>query len=188
MLSDHRLRMLFSLLIAILPPGLAQAEATKDPPPNPALCIECLKIRVGLPRVVRGPEGAGVDSPFTEIKLPNGQFRGFFGNGSSYAIDGSAPWDMGGQKITVLRPGPLGSCNQSLQHVEPAGQLLLGWIHNETSCGSGRHFSMSIATSTDNGLTWRLEGQILTGRDAPTANKLTDWLDRCPTRRTGTSL
>jgi hypothetical protein len=156
------------------PLRLAQAEDTKNPPPNPALCIECLKFRVGLPRVVRGPETFGVDSPFTEIKLPNGRFRGFFGGGgSSYAIDGNAPSDMGGPKVAVLNPGGPGSCNQSLQHVEPAGKILLGWIHNETACAAGRHKSMSLATSTDNGLTWHVEGPIITGRDAPDPNRNT---------------
>jgi hypothetical protein len=69
--SDHHLRILFSLLIAMLPPSLAQAEDTKNPPPNPTLCIECLKIRVGLPRIVRGPAPNTVDNTFSEIKLPN---------------------------------------------------------------------------------------------------------------------
>jgi hypothetical protein len=173
MLSDHRLRTLIGLLVTMLmPPGFAQAQDTKTPGPNGALCIECLKIRVGLPRVVRGPPGTGIDGTFNEIKLPNGRFRGFFPAGSSYAIDGDAPWAMGGPAVTVLKPGVLGSmagCGQWLQHVEPAGKTLLGWVHQETACNYKNHLqthmSLSLATSTDNGLTWQIKGFIITGKE-----------------------
>jgi hypothetical protein len=173
MLCDHCLRILIGLLVAMLmPPGFAQAQVTKTPPPNRALCIECLKIRVGLPRVARGPAGNTVDNTFSEIKLPNGQFRGFTAVGNSYAIDGNTPWDMGGRAVEVLKPGAPGSmatCGQWLIHVEPVGKTLLGWVHQETACHYGNptqsHMSMSLATSTDNGLTWQVEGFIITGKE-----------------------
>jgi hypothetical protein len=176
--SDHHLRILFSLLIAMLPPSLAQAEDTKNPPPNPTLCIECLKIRVGLPRIVRGPAPNTVDNTFSEIRLPNGRYRGFTAAGDSYAIDGSQPWDMGGPAVTVLKPGPPGSsssCGQWLAHVEPAGKTLLGWVHQETACdfANGGQMQMSIATSEDNGLTWNVLGAIIAGTDQPTPGRQT---------------
>lgn len=42
-------------------------------------CVDCLKIRVGRPLYVRGPEGGGLDGPISVEKLANGQFRGFGG-------------------------------------------------------------------------------------------------------------
>jgi hypothetical protein len=87
---------------------------------------------------------------------------------------------MGGPGVAVLKPGPPGSsssCGQWLQHAEPAGKMLLGWIHDETACnyknGFQTHKSMSIATSADRGLTWHVEGSIITGTDAPTPGRIT---------------
>lgn len=146
-------------------------------PGNATSCIECLRIRVGLPRVVRGPSGTAVDNTFSAVKLPNGRFRGFTAVGTSWAIDGNAPWDMGGPAVPVLKPGGPGTmsnCGQWLEHVEPVGKTLLGWVHRETCNGTGMdHWSMSIATSTDYGLTWHDLGFILTGSDSPTPGKRT---------------
>jgi hypothetical protein len=134
---------------------------------------------VGLPRVVRGPAADIADNRFTEIQLPNGGFRGFDAHGDTRVIDGSFPWDMGGPERTVLTPGKAGtydSCGQWIQHVEPAGGAILGFIHNETTCRyqvGQTHKSMSIATSTDYGLTWKNLRQIITGSDEPIANKNT---------------
>jgi hypothetical protein len=119
------------------------------------------------------------DNRFTELRLPNGSFRGFDAHGDTRAIDGRSPFDMGGPERTVLRPGKPGtydSCGQWLNHVEPAGAAVLGFIHDETACQyqvGQTHKSMSLATSTDDGLTWNNLGQIITGTDVPTANKNT---------------
>ena len=67
-------------------------------------------------------------------------------------------------------------CGQWLQHVEPAGGKLVGFVHVETACDyphGQTHKSTAFATSADNGLTWQVKGLILTGQDAPTANKNT---------------
>lgn len=144
-----------------------------------SLCLECIRIRVGLPRVARGPAPDIADNRFTEIQLPDGRFRGFDAHGDTRAIDGDHPWDMGGPARTVLSPGKPGtddSCGQWLQHVEPAGNTILGFVHNETACRyqvGQTHKSMSLAASSDHGLTWRDLGQIISGTDAPTANKNT---------------
>jgi hypothetical protein len=168
------------LAISPLSPAMAQTADAKDTPQSAALCVECLKIRVGLPRVMRGPPGDTVDNTFNEIRLPSGRFRGFTAVGSSYAIDGDTPWDMGGPAVTVLKPGPSGSpssCGQWLMHVEPAGTRLLGWVHNETACrytkNGNTHMSLTLATSADNGLTWSVLGPIITGTDQPTPGKET---------------
>jgi hypothetical protein len=139
-----------------------------------------MRVRVGVPLVSRGPAGNIADNWFTEIRLPNGKFRGFTAGATTFAIDGDQPYSMGGQAATVLKPGPGGSrdsCGQWIQHVEVQGKILIGWIHNETACDYAKygqtHASMTIATSTDYGLTWKIEGRIITGTDPPAAGKET---------------
>ena len=143
-------------------------------------------IRVGTPLVARGPAPNIADNWFTEVELPNGQFRGFTAAGTTFAIDGKEPYDMGGPAATVLKPGPAGSpdsCGQWIQHVELEGKTLFGWVHNETACnyakGGQTHAMMTIASSTDYGLTWKILGPIIVGTDAPAAGKETG--DSCPT-------
>jgi hypothetical protein len=143
-----------------------------------------IRVRVGVPFVARGP-GAIADSWFTETKLPDGRYRGFTALGSTLAIDGKEPYSMGGTAATVLKPGPPGSpssCGEWIQHAELQGKTLLGWVHNETACNYAKgqtHASMTFATSSDCGLTWKIEGPIITGRDPPAAGKGTG--DSCPT-------
>ena len=145
----------------------------------PLPCNDCIRIRVGLPRVVRGPAADIADNRFSEIRLPDGRFRGFDAHGDTRAIDGNQSWDMGGPARIVLSPGKPGtydSCGQWLQHVEPAGSATLGFVHNETACryqAGQTHKSMSLATSGDYGLSWHDLGQVITGTDAPTSNKNT---------------
>jgi len=66
--------------------------------------------------------------------------------------------------------------------VELQGNTLLGWVHNETACNYAKgqtHASMTFARSSDYGLTWKIEGPIITGTDPPAAGKGTG--DSCPT-------
>jgi hypothetical protein len=148
--------------------------------------VATLRVRVGVPLVARGPAPNIADNSFSAIKLPNGNFRGFTAAGVTWAIDGGAPYDMGGAGVTVLKPGPAGSpssCGQWLNHVEVDGKTLLGWVHEETACnyakGGQTHASMSFATSADNGLTWKFEGPIIAGTDPPAPGKETG--DSCGT-------
>jgi hypothetical protein len=152
-----------------------------------AACMECVRIRVGVPLVARGPAPNTVDNYFSAIELPDGRFRGFTAAAHSYAIDGNQPYDMGGPAVTILKPGPPGSqesCGQWLMHVEPLGRTLLGWISNETACdyakGGQTHSYMSLAKSTDYGLTWNVLGPIITGKaeDRPTPGRMTG--EGCP--------
>ncbi len=145
-----------------------------------------IRIRVGVPLVARGPAPNIADAAFTEVQLPGGRFRGFTAAGTTFAIDGKAPYDMGGQAATVLKPGPAGSpssCGQWIDHVELESKTLFGWVHNETACDYAKygqtHASMTIAASTDHGLTWKIEGPIIVGTDPPAANKETG--DSCMT-------
>ena len=156
-----------------------QAIAPEGQEKKPDLA-DSMRVRVGVPLVARGPAPNIADNWFTEIQLPGGQFRGFTAAGTTFAIDGHQPYDMGGKAEIVLKPGPAGSsnsCGQWLQHVELQGKTLVGWVHNETACDYAKygqtHASMTIATSTDYGLTWRIEGPIITGTDPPAANKET---------------
>ena len=76
--------------------GAARVRATdkKNPTLEATLCMDCIRIRVGLPKVVQGL-GPGIpDSYLGEVRLPNGHFRGFSANGTTFAIDGDSPWDM----------------------------------------------------------------------------------------------
>jgi hypothetical protein len=119
----------FTVLVGLPVAALALASfaQAEDVQGSTAFSIDNLRVRVGLPRVVRNPGGPGIDMTFSEIKLPDGRFRGFLGAGWSYAIDGAAPWDMGGQTVEVLKPGGPGSmarCGQSLMHVERAGKTV----------------------------------------------------------------
>jgi hypothetical protein len=135
-----------------------------------------IRVRVGTPLVARGPAPNIADAAFTEIGLPSGLFRGFTAAGTTFAIDGKHPYDMGGQAATVLKPGPAGSpdsCGQWIVHVELEGKMLYGWVHNETACdyakGGQTHASMTIASSTDYGLTWKILGPIIRSTVPPAA-------------------
>ena len=167
------------LTVLSLLPGTVWAQGTANLHSDPAVCIQCIHIRVGLPRVVRGPAADIADNRFSEIQLPGGGFRGFDAHGDTRAIDGRFPWDMDGPERTVLSPGKPGtydSCGQWIQHVEPARGTTLGFVHDETACHyqvGQTHKSMSLATSTDYGLTWKNLGQIITGTDVPTTGRNT---------------
>jgi hypothetical protein len=143
-----------------------------------------IRVRVGTPLVARGPSGDVADNWFTEIRLPDGRFRGFTGTGDTWAVDGHHPYEMSGPGAKVLKPGPLGSpssCGQWIQHVELEGKTLYGWVHNETACNYAKgqtHSSMTMATSADYGLTWKIEGPVIAGTDPPAAGKSTG--DSCP--------
>jgi hypothetical protein len=145
-----------------------------------------IRVRVGTPLVARGPAPNIADAAFTEIRLPNALFRGFTAAGTTFAIDGKEPYDMGGRAATVLKPGPGGSpdsCGQWIVHVELEGKTLYGWVHNETASDYGRggqtHASMTIASSTDYGLTWKILGPIIRGTVPPAVGLETG--DSCAT-------
>lgn len=148
------------------------AAATPNVP-----CPQCIRIRVGVPMVARGPSPGVPDSQFTSIKLPNGQFRGFSANATTYAIDGARPWAMSGKAVSVLRPGPPGTYGESgewINHVERSGSALLAWVHDETGDRPGQGLkSMSLATSKDDGLNWQRLGQIITGTEPLIPGKVT---------------
>jgi hypothetical protein len=139
-----------------------------------------LRFRVGVPLVARGPAPNIADSSFTAIQLPNGKFRGFTAAGTTWAIDGDHPYDMGGAAVAVLKAGPANtsdSCGQWIVHVELEGKTLYGWNHNETACNYAKygqtHTSMTMARSSDYGHTWSIEGPIITGTDPPHDSKMT---------------
>jgi hypothetical protein len=145
-----------------------------------------IRLRVGVPLVARGPAPNIADAAFTEVGLPDGRFRGFTAAGTTFAIDGKHPYEMGGPAATVLKPGPAGgpsSCGQWIVHVELEGKTLYGWVHNETACDYAKygqtHAMMTIASSTDYGLTWKILGPMIEGTDPPAAAKETG--DSCMT-------
>jgi hypothetical protein len=156
-------RVILAVLLGTIAPHPALADSVV------ALCLQCIKIRIGVPIVARGPSPGIPDSQFTAIKLPAGQFRGFSASTTTYAIDGAKPWAMGGTAVPVLRPAPPGSYGESgewINHVERAGDTLLAWVHDETGDRPGQGLkSMSLALSKDDGMSWQRLGQIITGTE-----------------------
>jgi hypothetical protein len=153
-----------------------QAADTNNPQ-EAAPCMDCISIRVGLPKIVQGP-GPGIpDSSFTMARLPNGRFHGFSANVTTYAIDGDSPWEMAGTPMRVLGPAPRGEYGDSgewIGHVERTGNRLLGWVHDETDDGSGAGLeSISMAISENDGKSWRRLGQIITGTEGVVQGRIT---------------
>jgi hypothetical protein len=135
------------------------------------LCIECIAVRLEHPIVVRGPSAHEPDAPVSIIELPDGTFRAFAANATTLAIDGPSPLSLSGGAQVVLSPGPAGSaseCGRWLTTALPGRDFLYGLIHNEQHCDyrAGETLkSMSIARSADEGLTWTVLGEIISGDD-----------------------
>ncbi|MCR6672915.1 hypothetical protein [Devosia ginsengisoli] len=135
------------------------------------ICIDCVEVRVGTPIVIRGPFPDELDATFTALKLPDGTFRGFSANGSTYAVDGPTLQDMGGQRRDVLQaggPGSVNDCGRWLTSLTRSEGSILGFVHQERDCDydQGRtEKSMAIARSADEGLTWTDLGTVITGTD-----------------------
>jgi hypothetical protein len=157
--------------------GTAGALPTVADAADGALCVPCIRVRVGVPTVARGPSPGIPDSQFTAIRLRNGSFRGFSASATTYAIDGAKPWEMSGAAVPVLRPAPQGAYGESgewINHVERARNTLLAWVHDETGDRPGQGLkSMSLAVSKDDGLTWQRLGQIITGKEPVIPGKVT---------------
>jgi len=147
--------------------------------PQQPFCPQCLSVRIGPPKIIRGPSGQESDAPFVVLKRADGSFRGFTSNHRTYAIDGSSPLDMGGQKRVVLQPGRKGTlsdCGNWLTGTLPVEGKWLGLIHGESACDYDKnqtHKAMAIATSSDEGLNWSILGAAITGADKPAAAKQT---------------
>lgn len=151
-------------------------------------CLDCLSLRVGPPRVVRGPLPDELDNQFTVVRLRDGRFRGFSANARTFAIDARSVPAMRGARRPVLAPGADGSasaCGRWLNGALRAGGRLYGFIHQERGCDyrAGRtDKSMAVAVSGDEGLSWRDLGTVISGRDAPAADRITGegdcgWVD-----------
>ena len=174
------MRAVLSAWLIVLMPVLARAEDAPLARPGASgasLCIECIRIRVGIPHIVHGPSPGIPDNPFSEIKLPNGRFRGFSANGSTYAIDGATSAAMTGVPVEVLGKAARGQYGESgkwINSVERSGNELLGWVHDETGDARNRGLkSMSLATSKDDGLHWQDIGQIITGKEGIVDGRIT---------------
>src|SRR5690606_27012446 len=111
-------------------------------------------------------------APFSALQLPDGSFRGFSAIGSTYAIDGSTLWDMGGARREVLQaggPGSANECGRWLASLTRSGDNLLGLVHQARICDYGPQGqtdkTMAIASSADAGLPWTDLGNVISGRD-----------------------
>ncbi len=175
MMRGSLLRASGLLALALLGTGAATAPASAESAP----CMDCLEVRVGPAKVIRGPFPDELDAPFNALKLSDGTFRGFSANGATYAIEGTSLWDMDGPRRAVLQPGAEGTlndCGQWLTSTVRSGNTLVGMVHQERDCdyNLGRtDKSMAIATSNDDGLTWTDAETVLTGRDSPLPDRIT---------------
>lgn len=145
---------------------------------NP-ICVNCLKVRVSAPSIVRGPFIDELDNPISTIKTQSGEFRMFTANGNSFSVDGSVSYAFGGARTLVLAKGAKGSdaeCGRWINSTQLIGNILHGFVHQERACNysiSQTHKSMSYFISRDEGLTWEEQGKIISGTDTPTAGKNT---------------
>jgi hypothetical protein len=155
--------------------GIGQAESAKAD----GFCIDCLSVRLGPPMVVRGPFPDELDNHFTVLRLADGTYRGFTANGATYAVDGADVLALGGERRRVLAPGPAGSageCGRWLNGVERLGGRVFGFVHDERLCDYDKgqtDKSMELVSSADEGLSWRDEGAIISGADAPKPGAIT---------------
>lgn len=167
-----RILQLSLLILAPLPSWAPYAHGQ-------TICVSCVNVRVGRPFISRGPAGDELDNPWNEIQLSDGDRRGFSANASSYETEGLDPWSMDGPRTLVLSPGSPGSyaeCGRWMNATDNLGSIVNGFVHSEMSCNyqiGQTHKSMAFATSTDQGLTWSVQGQIITGMDSPTYGKFT---------------
>ena len=167
------LRVAGVVALMLLGPVVSAARADND------FCVECLEVRVGPPTVIRGPFPDELDAAFSALKLPDGSFRGFSANGTTYAIDGPTLWDLRGERRAVLEagePGSVNDCGRWLTSMVRTGETLLGFVHQEHACDYSKgktDKSMAIASSADDGLTWTDLGTVITGTDAPAPDKIT---------------
>jgi len=173
MLRALRFAGLLILATLVTVPTTGPGKAEND------LCIDCLRVRVGPPVVVRGPFPDELDSTFTALKLADGSFRGFSANGATYAIDGTSLSDMHGPRREVISVGETGGpadCGHWLNTAMRSGDEIFGFVHQESDCdySEGRtHKSMAIAASSDDGLSWSAPDTVITGRDAPQPGQIT---------------
>ena len=93
------------LSLAFTAPRAQEASASAA---EAAFCVECIQVRVGLPKAARGPAPGISDNPLSEIQLGGRRFRGFSASATTYAIDGATPSDMGGAARPVMSPAPRG--------------------------------------------------------------------------------
>jgi hypothetical protein len=159
---------------------LGTTAAAEPDRANSEPCIECVRVRVGPPVVIRGPFPDELDAPFSALKLSDGSFRGFSANGTTYAIEGPSLWEMGGPRRAVLQagaPGSINECGRWLTSVTRSGDKVLGLVHQERVCDYGPQGhtdkSMAIAASSDDGLSWTDLGTIITGRGSPPPTGIT---------------
>lgn len=132
-------------------------------------------VRVGRPLISLGPVADVLDTPYSTIPLISGGFRGFLsGGGGVHRVEGTDPWSMGGAQTLVLnaQPSTYNACGLWMNGEKAsASGSYFGLVHAETNCdyaNNGQtHKSMALATSSDQGATWSLQGQIITSSQLP---------------------
>jgi hypothetical protein len=130
-----------------------------------------------------------MDNPFNEIQISSSLFYGYTAKSnacntnSSYRIDGSTPWSMGGTPNAVLteKHWDWDQCGEWMNDTALSGTTAYGFVHAETVCDypnhGQTHKSMGLAVSSNS-------GQSFTIQSAQIIAEPNDGGDRCsPTNR-----
>ncbi|GAN97447.1 hypothetical protein Geu3261_0183_003 [Komagataeibacter europaeus NBRC 3261] len=128
--------------------------------------VSYLKIRMGVPIRVRGPEDND-DTAFTVLKKTSGGMNGYISKANASLVTGQSEVDMSGTATPVIRVGAISSrtdCKAApdsggnwLNGVEKIGNTWYGLVHSEGPCdypAVQTTKSMSLFASRDEGKTW----------------------------------
>ncbi|STX28298.1 Uncharacterised protein [Legionella beliardensis] len=163
---------LFSTLCLFMMPLMTQA-ALDD--------IKYLQFRIGHPYITLGPANNIIDGSHNSIKLTNGTYLCFTDNETSYRMIGKDPTCAGSSLTPVIGRVANGysDCGLWIDNVErdPKNpQHLYAFTHAESFCNYdiGQSYkSFALVQSYDEGQTWALDGQIITGTQPPIPGRIT---------------
>lgn len=124
-----------------------------------------LRIRLGIPQVVRGPGEDGGDTSITFLRRSDGTFNAYNSNQTTRRIrTPNLTTGLGGPQRTVIPKNVLGSgptaadaCGSWLNATHKAGTTWYALVHNEGPCDYSivnTYETMSVWQSTDEGDTW----------------------------------
>jgi len=150
------------LVAAIMTAGFPHVWAETELP-----IVPYLKIRLGIPVWVRGPEDND-DAAFTALMKKDGTINGYIAKGPTFLIPGaSSVMSMGGNLSQVINVGAISGktdCTTApdsggnwMNTVQRVGNTWYGLVHSEGPCdyaATQTTKSMAMFSSTDEGTTW----------------------------------
>lgn len=133
--------------------------------------------KLNRPLVVRGPYAEELDTVCPMLLLPSGKFRMFSSNGIVGWVDSDTPWGVGGRlTLCKLKNTSQIPTNYWLNAVFRRNTDLVGIFHIERYFNysiNQTHKTMEIGVSYDDGKTWELRGEIISGTDSPQSGTTT---------------